>query len=94
MIFEGFDVGFVLFVHRAEGGVRRNMLSHFECQRQLCDLARQQHRGIVISHHCWGRAIKEPCERWARRRHAAYDEFLAAAAPEKSEDATLRILCS
>ena len=68
--------------------------SHFECQRPLCRLARQQHRCIVVSHLRWGRAIKEPCERWARRQHVAYDNFLADAADEEIGDATLRILCS
>jgi hypothetical protein len=67
--------------------------THFEVQRQLCDLARQHHHGIVVSHHCWDRAVKQPCERLVRLRHRAFDEFLTNEEDEPGT-ATLRILSS
>lgn len=39
--------------------------AHFEVQRQLSSMARQHHDGIVVSHHCWDRALKTSCEKLA-----------------------------
>lgn len=67
--------------------------THFEVQRRLADLGRQHHDGIIISHHCWDRALKSACEQLARKRHTAYDYHIEAEAEEQQQGAaTLQVL--
>lgn len=76
-----------LFLTDAEGAttcafVEPKLLSdktawtHCQAQLEMTDMARQLHKGITIAHHCWDRAVVEPCTRHQLQRHAAYDELL------------------
>ena len=46
--------------------------AHYQAQQEFWPLARERgHTDIIISHHMWDRAVKAPCERHQRQRHAA-----------------------
>lgn len=53
--------------------------SHYQAQGEAWALPREQgHTDLVVHHHVWDRAVKAPCERMQRQRHAAHSSTMRA----------------
>ena len=82
-------LGQILFVMDLKGGARvvfedplrmkdKIAWTHFACIKALFPLVRELgHRGPLLTHHCWDRALFSALRRIVRKHHRAHDVHLA-----------------
>jgi hypothetical protein len=70
----------------------KTALVHFSAACRLFPLVRAlDHRGIVVSHYCFDRALQAPMARKMQQRHSLYYETLGGPIPRQGEIALLEL---